>query len=683
MGRPSDAPARRRLAKPWPAVAWQWLDARPHGRAATMQPSVPRKGNRSMVLEQKNRLLSLQTPLGKDALLLVAFSGREEISGLFHFELEMISDDAAIKPADIVGKNVTFGVKRADDSTRYFNGFVSRFLAGDEDLQGRRNYRAEVVPWLWFLTRTADCRVFQKQSVPKIIEKIFEDLGFSDYEISEVKESHPELEYCVQYRETDFAFVSRLMEQEGIFYFFRHQDGKHTLVLADQQGAYKDCQENEVDFPRDTRTQAVSDHITRWEHAYQFTTGKWAQTDYNFEDHPARSEKTPAKLLMTSEPTTVKLDGVDKYEVYDYPGQYGDKGDGGAYTKIRMEAEEVAHDLVEASSTCKTFTPGGKFKIGKHIAGSEKGKGFALVSVEHSASEASAYETGGGGADYANTFTCIPDSVTFRPQRTTPLPRIHGAQPAVVTGPPGEEIWPDKHGRVKVQFFWDREGKCDENSSCWVRVSQEYAGKGWGSMCIPRIGQEVIVQFLEGDPDRPIITGRVYNADQTPPYALPDAKAVSGIKSESTPGGGGYNEISVDDTKGKEKVVIHGQYDMETTVENDQIRTIGNNRTTEIGADDEEKVGANQTVDIGKKLAITAGDEIVLETGMASITMKKDGTITIKGKDITIEAIASLVMKGTVIQSKAATTNEVSAGATVKVQGGAMTTIKGGVVTIN
>lgn len=338
-----------------------------------------------MALKQANRLLGLKTPLGEDVLELTAFSGVEEMSRLFSFHLEMISDNSGISAAQIVGKKVTFSVKRPDDSPRHFNGFVSRFVAGDEDRRGRRNYRAEVVPWLWFLTRTSDCRIFQQKSAADIIQQIFKDLGFSDFQL-QLQGSPPPRDYCVQYRETDFDFVSRLMEEEGIFYFFKHEDGKHMLVLANQKSAYEDCKESEVDYPRDTATIAVKDHITRWEHRYEFRTGKIAQTDYNFEDHPARSEPLPADLMMTKQTTTVQLENIQKFEFYDYPGTYEKKDHGNTYAKIRMEAEEAGYNIVDAASTCRTFTPGGKFKIKSHLSKSEEGK-YAIVSIVHSASE--------------------------------------------------------------------------------------------------------------------------------------------------------------------------------------------------------------------------------------------------------------------------------------------------------
>ncbi len=640
-----------------------------------------------MVLKQRNRLLAVATPLGPDVLVLTAFRGREEISRPFCYQLDLLSDNASIAAKQVVGKDVTVSIRLADGSSRYFHGFVSRFVAGNE-ADGRRDYRAEVVPWLWFLTRTSDCRIFQKKTAVQIIEKIFDDLGFSDYETSEIKGSHATREYCVQYRETDFDFVSRLMEQEGIFYYFRHEDGKHTLVLADQKGAYKDCPENEVDYPDDVGTQAVADHISSWEHRWEFTPGKWAQTDYNFEDHPARSEPKPADLMMTGEQTTVQLENIQKYEVYDYPGSYAEKGAGQDLTKIRMEEEETAHDAVVASSTCRTFTPGGKFKIASHRSKSEEGKTFAITAIDHVATEPSGYETGDPIAeDYSNKFTCIPDSVTFRPRRQTPKPVIRGSQTAVVVGPAGEEIWPDKHGRVKVQFFWDREGKRDENSSCWIRCMQTIAGKGWGAMFIPRIGQEVIVSYLEGDPDRPLITGLVYNADQTPPYKLPDEKTKSTIKTRSTKDGtdDNYNEIRFEDKKGSEQLLIHAEKNQDIEVENDETHWVGhdrkktvdrdestkikrdrtetvdrneqitivNNRTESVGKEESisigtnraETVGKNEDVNIGQNRTVTIGkDETVEVAGKREQVVGKDDQVTI-GKKLLVTVGDEIVLK--------------------------------------
>ncbi len=551
---------------------------------------------------QENRQLTVTSPLGKDKLLLSSFSGREEMSRLFVYQLDILSPEDHIPPQRILGKNITFGVRLADDSFRYFNGFVSRFSGGSRE-SGLRKYQAEIVPWLWFLTQTADCRIFQDKTVPEIIEKIFSDLGFSDYDTAEIKETHEPWEYCVQYRETDFNFVSRLMEQEGIFYYFRHEDGKHTMVLGDQKTAFDNCPEREVEYQGSYGTITQEDRITDWEHEYVYTPGKWAQTDYNFIDHPHRGEKTPSNLLMTNETSAVKLDGNDNLEVYDYPGEYPQKGRGGAYTKIHMQEDEVPHDTTHGGSTCKTFTVGGKLKIKRHDWKEEEGKTYIITAIEHSGTEAAQYGGGEGiEQDYTNTFTCIPEGVTFRPQRSTPKPVIQGSQTAVVVGPPGEEIWPDEYGRVKVQFPWDREGKRDEKTSCWIRCAQGSAGKGWGTMFIPRVGQEVVVSHLEGDPDRPLVTGVVYNADQMPPYTLPDEKTKSYIKTNSSKGGEGYNELRFEDKADNEQIFIHAQKDMDTRVQNDSSERIRRHRHQIIGDDGEGgKQGDQKEMVYGEK----------------------------------------------------------------------------------
>ncbi len=582
---------------------------------------------------QQSRLLTLTTPLGEDVLLLTGFTGQEAISRLFSYQLEMVSEEEDIKPQDIVGKNVSWAVQEVDKEPRWFNGHVSRFAAGSARHHDRRVYRMEVVPYLWFLTRTANCRIFQNKKTPQIIEAIFGDYGLTDFE-PQLKRSYPEWEYCVQYRETAFQFVARLAEHEGIFWFFRHEEGKHTLVLADHKGAYKELPESPVDYLAGT---LAPNHIDSWEHQYEFRPGKWAHTDYNF--------KTPSTSLLVNTKTVMDLPGVDKFEIFDYPGEYPAKADGEADVKVRMEEEEAAHDVVTASSSCPTFTPGSKFTIGSHEIESEVGKGYVLTSIQHAATDTSQGQSG-GAADYHNTFTCIPADVVFRPRRLTPKSIVRGPQTAVVVGPKGEEIYTDQYGRVKVQFFWDREGKKDENSSCWMRVSQEYAGKGWGSVCIPRIGQEVVVDFLEGDPDRPLITGRVYNAEQTVPYGLPGKKMVSGLKSNSTPGGGGYNEFIMDDTKGNELIREHGQFDKDSTIEhdlrehvlNDRFRDVTKNETIQIGVDRTRTVGNNESITIGNnRTRNVSGNEAVTVTMMRTHTVGINEAITVGGaQEVTV-----------------------------------------------
>ncbi|RIK86323.1 MAG: hypothetical protein DCC67_02920 [Planctomycetota bacterium] len=475
-----------------------------------------------MALKQASRLLSLQTPLGDNEMVLTGFTGEEGLSRLFRFQLEMISDNNAVSPKDVVGKNVTFGVRLADDSLRRFNGVVARFQAGDEDENGRRSYRAEVVPQFWFLTRNADCRIFENKTLKQIIEEVFSDRGLTDYKI-DFKGKHAEREYCVQFRESDFNFLSRLMEEEGVWYAFKHEDGKHTMLIADKSSAYFDCQQKEVDYPFDFGGIALEDHIRSWNHNYEFRSGKVAQADYNF--------KTPSADLGTSSTTIVKdVSGADKYELFDYPGYYFVKSDGQPLADVRMEEEEVEHDVVEGTSLCRCFTPGGKFKIRQHRSASEKGKSYVVTSVQHQARELMSYETGGSADEqgYANSFTCIPDSVNFRPQRRTSKPSVQGLQTAVVIG--DDEIPVDEYGRVRVRFFWDRKGKKEDVGTCWVRVSQLWASAEWGGMHIPHKDDEVLVDFIDGDPDRPMIVGRVYNAQRKVPLPLPDEKTKSIIR---------------------------------------------------------------------------------------------------------------------------------------------------------
>lgn len=551
-----------------------------------------------MALKQATRLLSLKTPLGDNALLLTAFSGEEGVSQLFRFTLEMISDNASVAGKDLLGKGVTFSIRLADDAPRHFHGVVSRFSAGDEDQNGRRAYRAEVVPWLWFLTRNSDCRIFQKMTAPDIIQQIFKDRGFSDFQ-AKLTGHHAKREYCVQHQETDFNFVSRLMEEEGIFYFFEHADGKHKMILGDKATAYVDSKQKEVDYPTDFGSLAFEDHIRSWEHAYEFRTGKLAQTDYNFE--------TPSTNLGTTSNTVVSVPGNTKFEFFEYPGSYGTKGDGQPLTDVRMEEEEAGYDVVSATSIVRTMTPGGKFKIRQHRAATEKGKSYVVTSVSHAARELMGYESGDApDFGYENSFTCIPDSVTYRPPRVTRKPRVDGIQTAIVVGPGGEEIYPDKYGRVKVHFHWDRHGKKDENSSCWIRVSQVHAGKGFGGIDIPRIGDEVIVSFPNGDPDQPIIVGRLYHAENMPPFGLPGAKTISGMKTK-TYKGGGYNEMVMDDTPGNELIRVHGQFDLDQTIEHDLREHVLNNRSRDVTVDESIKIGANRTETVGSNESLTVG----------------------------------------------------------------------------
>lgn len=571
-----------------------------------------------MGFTQTGRLLSVTTPLGTDALLLESFTGSESLSQLFEFRLSLLSEMSSVDPAEIVGKDVAIMVNGDDGPQRTFHGFVRRFASGGlADGGGFRRYEAVLVPWMWFLTKRSNCRIFQEKSVVEVIEAVFEDAGFADYVVS-TSGTYPPLEYCVQYRESDFDFVSRLMEEVGIFYFFRFDADRHVLVLADSKGAYNDCDQNEVEYAPGQQ----EGYVTSWEHRYEFVAGKYAQTDYDF--------ASPDTDLYTESPTVIELPGTEAYELFDYPGGYADKGKGQALSDVRMEAEEANYDVVEGTSTCVSFHLAGKFVLNSNEIASEAGKDYVLTSISHSAKDSSYQQSDGGESFCGNRFTCIPSKRTYRPPLRTPRPLVNGPQTAIVVGPKGEEIYTDEYGRIKVQFHWDRRGDQTETSSCWVRVSQRWAGEKWGTFFLPRIGQEVIVDFLEGDPDRPIVTGAVYNGANMPINDLPAKKTQSGIKTRSSKSGGAdrFNEIRFEDKKGSEHIFIHAQKDMHERVVNDlhahvgndAHRTIAGHRKEAVGGDahlalkgdDFEKVGGSQSVTVGanRKVKVASGDNL-------------------------------------------------------------------------
>lgn len=584
---------------------------------------------------QETRLIGIETPLGKDILLLRGFSGQEGISRLSNFDLDLLSHDPDIKFEDIIGKRVTLRVTLGSDKKRYFNGFISRFMQTGSD-RGLANYRATMVPWLWFLTRTSDCRIFQKKTIPDIIEQIFKDLGFTDYKL-QLQGSFEPRDYCVQYRETDFNFVSRLMEQYGLLYFFEHEKGKHTLVIANDPSAHQPCPEQkEAKWEAQGSGALAEDVITSWQWEQTLRPGKYAVTDYNFE--------TPSTSLDAEMKTTIEVGGNSKFEIYDYPGEYTKKNEGDTIAKLRMEEEETQYFVVSGTSSCRAFTSGYRFDLKDYVR-KDMNRAYLLTSVQHVATVGGTYTTTTVGKDesaYTNSFICIPHKVPFRPPQATPKPIIQGVQTAVVVGKAGEEIWTDNYGRVKVQFHWDREGKYDENSSCWTRVSQNWAGKQWGAMFLPRIGQEVIVEFVEGDPDRPIITGRVYNAEQMPPYPLPGEQTKSTIKSNSSKGGGGSNELRFEDKKGGEEIYLHGQKDWNIVIENDKSQSVGhdetlsvgNNRTKTVGVDQSETIGSNKTIKVGSNHTEAIGAN-------KSMTVGGNHTETISGAEAITVGMAS------------------------------------------
>jgi type VI secretion system secreted protein VgrG len=643
-----------------------------------------------MAFTQDGRSIAIYTTLGKDVLLLQKLVGQEGVSRLFSFQLDLLSEDSAIDATRIIGQPATIALTLIDKSLRYINGVVSRFARGT---RARRltNYRAEVVPWLWFLTRTADCRIFQDLSAPDIIEKIFRDLGFGSYFKNNLQGSFEPRSYCVQYRETDFHFVSRLMEEEGIFYFFEHEEKKHTLVLANDPAGFKDCPgQAQARFRERTGSLLpTEDSVTEWQVEQALRSGKYGLADFNFE--------TPNTSLLVSVNSTINVGGNSNYEVYDYPGGYLKRPRGQDVAKIRMEEEEAAYKVITGAGNCHALVAGHRFNLVEHYEQASNGA-YVLTEVRHTASAGTHYTLEDAEAaeeGYANQFTCIPADVRYRPPRVTRKPFVQGVQTAIVVGPSGEEIYTDKYGRVKVQFHWDREGQYDEKSSCWVRVAQSWAGKRWGTVFLPRIGQEVIVDFLEGDPDQPILVGSVYNAQQMPPYTLPDEKTKSTTKTYSSKGGAGFNEIRFEDKKGSEQIFIHGEKDEDVRIKNDSREWIGNERHLIVKKDQLELVegdkhgtvkGGHFTKIEGDRDATIQGDRLFKIAGSDHLTVSGDQAEKIggdKGSKVTgnwnADAGQKISIKaGMDMHEKAGMNYALDAGMAVHIKGGMTVVVEGG-----
>lgn len=657
-------------------------------------------------LTQDHRLLSLTSPLPKDELLLTSFEGQDQISDLFEFQLEALSKNHSIQPEQLIGKLVTVTIQ--NDIKPTFNGYVSSFTYGEVLADDLRTYRLTIVPWLWFLSKTNNHRIFQENSTKDIITQVFKDLGFNDFNFKAEGNPAPR-EYCVQHNESDLNFVSRLLEEDGIAYYFEQAGDKHVMQIVDAANAYQECKETNLGYSKGNQPNT---QFNRWEHLYDFRKGVWSFNDY---DH-----QTPTKNLLQTSNSTSQFANVKQYEHYEYT-PYHDFSNGKNLVAKRMEAEEVPINTIEGGSDCSSFYAGGRFKLSRHAVKKEQGS-YIITAIRHKASDSSYLAGGENKTEYSNDVICIPDDVHFRPLTTHQKPWMQGPQSATVVGPKGEEIYIDNDGRIKVQFHWDREGANNESSSCFIRVMQPWAGSGWGTSFIPRIGMEVVVNFFDGDPDRPIISGSVYNGDNKPPFS---SKTQSGIKTRSSKGGntGNANELRFDDVKDSEQIFIHAEKNMDTEVENNETlsvdvnrtKTIGNDENSNIGKDRNKTVGENQSEsigtdktitvgnnhsetigkdksldvsnnhketigkdksldvggnhtesigknmsitvadnlseDVGKRIRVVAGDEIELKTGKASIIMKKNGDITISGKNINLKGTGNVIIKGSKVST--------------------------------
>ncbi len=595
-----------------------------------------------------DRTFIAHSPLG-EALEFRSLVGNEQISRLFEFQVRLISESPAISAKSLLGKDMSIEV----DLTTEIGGGGKRFLSGqvvqftyigrDGDFY---SYIAVLRPKLWHATRRTDFKIFQQQTAPEIIKSVLAKYGIS------IKESlsgkYRTWDYMVQYDETDFNFVSRVMESEGMYYYFEHKMGNHTLVLSDDIGSHGPLANGPTTIPYYSGNRAAhvhdEDFIDGWSFGEDVASGNFAADDYDFEK--------PKALLDTKE-TKPAGHPEDNREIFKWPGGYTDVNDGENYARITIEQQNAPREAAHGEGNARNIAPGYLFTFSKYPRG-DQNKEYLIESAYYRFEENVRRSDGAGsggskGTDSPTTyrigFDVIPKTTPYRSQRVTPKPHTTGPQTAVVTGPPGEEIWTDKYGRVKVQFHWDRYGEFNEKSSCWIRVSQSWAGSNYGSMHIPRIGQEVIVDFLNGDPDYPIITGRVYNAMQMPPWDLPANKTQSGIKTNSSKGGapgagekagpGDANAIRFEDKKGAEQLWLHAQKDQLTEVENDEDKWVGNDRRKTVDGHETNVIHKNrtETVDWNEKITVHQNrtEEVDWNEDL-TVHMNRDRTVDLNEK---------------------------------------------------
>jgi type VI secretion system secreted protein VgrG len=605
--------------------------------------------------------IRLVNPLG-DVLQFARLHAAESLGQLFEFELDVVSERGDVRADEVLGRPFTVSVRIDGDRERHFNGYAVRIASGAA--AGRlASYRISLRPWLWFLTRTSDCKVFQKLDVPAVLNEVFETEPTARFDRRGLAAQYEPWEYCVQYRETDFNFVSRLMEQEGIYYWFEHAADGHTLVMADGGGAHRPIEGDPSVVYRSESRGAMSgqDHVQRFEWAQELQPGKYAIDDYDFR-RPGFA--LDAVRLPERPPRHDKAD----YEVFDYPGEHDTPAEGERYAASRMEELRAQAEVFSGVGSERDLAVGRRFTLTDHPRSDLNGE-YLVTSTSISIEEDARESGSGGGFRYEVAFAAIPARQTFRSPRSTPKPVVQGVQTAVVVGPSGEEIHTDEHGRIRVQFHWDRYGPRDETSSCFVRVATPWAGAGFGMVSIPRIGHEVVVGFEEGDPDRPLVTGSVYNGRNAPPWALPANATQSGILSRSSKGGSAAhaNAIRFEDRKGAEQVWIHAERNQDIEVEHDETHSVGHDRTKSIGHD--------ETITIGHDLTESVGNDEVETIG-------RNRTVTVGATHAeTIGSAMSIVVGGTLTESVALNYAETVGGAMELTVGAVLAITVGGALT--
>jgi type VI secretion system secreted protein VgrG len=615
---------------------------------------------------QAQREVSVKSVLADDVLLFRRMQCSEALGRMYSFGLELASTKGDIRIADMLGTSMTVVLDLPDGGERYFNGIVTRFVyRGWRD--GMASYEAMLHPALWLLTRSSNCRIFQDKSSIDIVKAVCGDAAYGGLvalDVGQLSSTPAVRTYCVQYRESDFNFVCRLLEEEGIYYRFTHADGTHTMVLADSYGAHAAAPGYAtVQFRDEDRTRsALEEAVTRFAPGGEIQPSVYALNDFDFEK---ASSSTTGGLLAKA--TIAAAFDQQSYEQYDYPGRYLTSAAGNGFARARMEALHGQCEQIEAFGNARGLTTGALFTLSDHPR-DDQNREFLITAAETEITGTD-YSSGGvrGSTEFRCAFKAIGKEHSYRAPASARKPVVQGPQTAMVVGKAGEEIWTDKYGRIKLQFHWDRDGASDETSSCWVRVQQGWAGKGWGTMFVPRIGMEVVVSFLEGDPDQPLVTGCVYNGDSMPPYPLPDEQTKATIKSNSSKGGGGFNELRFEDKKGSEEIFVQAEKDCKRLVKHDDTLDVGNNQTVTIKGD--------QKVTVSKTIVVEATTSIELKVGSSSIKIEP-AKITLKSTEIAIEAEAAA-------EVKAGATMTVKAGAPMSIKSDAIVTVEGALVKIN
>ncbi|MDF2623174.1 type VI secretion system Vgr family protein [Kosakonia cowanii] len=593
--------------------------------------------------------ITVQLPA--EGLLFWKISGREALSEAFSFTLQLLGTDARMDRSQLLGKPVTVTLPTQGLSgSRYLNGKITRVAVSAVELSGTRYavYQLTVESDLWPMKRDRNLRIFQGQTVPQIVKTL---LG--EYQVNiedKLTGSYRTWEYCVQYQESSFDFISRLMELEGIAYHFKHEADKHTLVLTDAATQHQPFSGYEFIPYHQTPSGGSTDEegISQWALEDSVTPGIYSLDDYDF-------RKPNAWLFQARQnPNSPSPGAID---VYDWPGRFVEHGHGEFYARIRQERWQVEHQQIEGTATAIGIAPGCTFQLTNAAFFNDNGE--YLVTAAHYNFEENRYASGADSQTvHRIDFSVIPSSVVFRPPQHTPWPRTYGPQTARVVGPQGESIWTDKYGRIKVKFHWDRLAKGDDTSSCWVRVSSAWAGQGYGGVQIPRVGDEVVIDFINGDPDRPIVTGRVYNEASMPPWALPAAATQMGFLSRSKDGSvDNANALRFEDKAGEEQVWIQAERNLDTHVKNDETRSVGGSQTVNITRDHsgkvagthfqatqlshDEVIGGDFTQKVQGNLTLASGSSIKLVTGQSALILGANGTVTLQCNDFKIDALGS------------------------------------------